>query len=233
MGLIAGCGMLIAFLCSITLLPAMLSLLNPAGEPASVGFKALAPLDNFLQRHRVAVIASTIVVVLIGAPLLLHLPFDFNPINLQNPNSPSVVTYRELQRNPETSGNDAEVLAPNLDQADITARRLGALPEVSRTLTLSSFIPADQNQKIAAIRSVSQGLGSALNPEQRQPEPSDQDLVAAMRTTSSRPFESCRKRVRARRRFRASRFRVADASRPIRCRHPKQGQNCNSSSAHH
>ena len=34
LGLIAGCGMLIAFLCSITLLPAMLALLNPPGEPA-------------------------------------------------------------------------------------------------------------------------------------------------------------------------------------------------------
>jgi uncharacterized protein len=185
LGLIAGCGMLIAFLCSITLLPAMLTLLNPAGEPASVGFKALAPLDSFLQRHRVAVIASTIVVVLAGAPLLLHLPFDFNPINLQNPNAPSVVTYRELQRTPETSGNDAEALAPTLDQANATATRLGALPEVSRTLTLSSLVPTDQNQKIAAIISASQGLGSALNPIQQQPAPSDQDLVATIRTTSA------------------------------------------------
>ena len=36
---------------------------------------------------------------------------------LQNPNAPSVVTYRELQRNPETSGDDAEVLVPNIGQA--------------------------------------------------------------------------------------------------------------------
>jgi hopanoid biosynthesis associated RND transporter like protein HpnN len=185
LGLIAGCGMLIAFLCSITLLPAMLALLNPPGEPASVGFNALAPLDSFLQRHRVAVIAITLIVVLAGTPLLLHLPFDFNPINLQNPNAPSVVTYRELQKNPETSGNDAEVLAPNLDQADATAKRLAALPGVSRTLTLSSFIPTDQDQKIAAIKSASQGLGSALNPKQQQPAPSDQDLVTAMRATSA------------------------------------------------
>jgi hopanoid biosynthesis associated RND transporter like protein HpnN len=39
LGLIAGCGMLIAFLCSITLVPAMLALLDPPGEPASVGFR--------------------------------------------------------------------------------------------------------------------------------------------------------------------------------------------------
>jgi len=185
LGLIAGCGMLVAFLCSITLVPAMLALLNPPGEPASVGFTALAPLDDFLQRHRVAVIAGTIIVVLAGIPLLFHLPFDFNPVNLQNPNAPSVKTYRELQKNPETSGNDAELLAPSLGRADQTASRLGSLPTVSRTLTLSSFIPTDQTEKIAAVASASRGLASALNPSQQQPMPSDQDVITAIRITAA------------------------------------------------
>jgi hopanoid biosynthesis associated RND transporter like protein HpnN len=185
LGLIAGCGMLIAFLCSITFVPAMLAVLNPPGESASVGFRALAPLDNFLQRHRIAVIASTLIVVLAATPLLLYLPFDFNPVNLQDPNAPSVVTYRELQKNPETSGNDAEVLTPTLDQANTIAKRLGALSEVSRTLTLTSFIPADQDRKIATIKSASKDLASALNPLTQQPAPSDHDLVAAIRATAS------------------------------------------------
>jgi len=38
---------------------------------------------------------------LIGAPLLFHVPFDFNPVNLNNPNTPSVATYRELRQDPE------------------------------------------------------------------------------------------------------------------------------------
>ena len=181
LGLIAGCGMLIAFLCSITLVPAMLALLNPAGEAAAVGFRSLAPLDTFLQRHRIAVIAGTILVVLAGTPLLLHLPFDFNPVDLQAPNSPSVVTYRELQSDPQTTGNDAEVLAPSLEQADATAKRLAALPEVSRVLTLSNFIPTGQEQKIAALKAASQRLGAALDPPRQQPAPSDQDNVAAIR----------------------------------------------------
>jgi uncharacterized protein len=185
LGLIAGCGMLIAFLCSITLVPAMLALLNPPGEPAAVGFKSLAPLDDFLQRHRIAVIAGTFFVVLAGTPLLLHLPFDFNPVNLQSPNSPSVVTYRQLQSDPETSGNDAEILTPSLEQADATAKRLAAHPEVSRALTLSSFIPADQDQKIAALKAASQKLGAALNPPKQQPAPSDQEVVAAIQSTAA------------------------------------------------
>jgi uncharacterized protein len=184
LGLIAGCGMLIAFICSITFVPAMLAILKPAGELAPVGFSSLAPLDDVLQRHRIAVIVGTIGVVLAGTPLLFHLPFDFNPVNLENPNAASVVTYRELQGNPQTSGDDAEVLATSLDEANSTAKRLATLPEVSRTLTLSNFIPGDQDEKIAAIKSAAHGLGPALNPRQQQSAPSDKDVVEAIRKTA-------------------------------------------------
>jgi hopanoid biosynthesis associated RND transporter like protein HpnN len=180
LGLIAGCGMLVAFACSITLVPASLALLKPPGEPAPVGFRSLAPLDNFLQRHRIAVIVGTFLVVLAGIPLLFHLEFNFNPVDLQNPNSPSVVTYRELQNEPEASGNDAQVLAPSLERADETAKRLAALSEVSRTLTLSSLIPADQDEKIAALKAASKQLGPALNPPMRRPGPSDRENIAAI-----------------------------------------------------
>jgi uncharacterized protein len=184
LGLIAGCGMLIAFFCSITLVPAMLAVLNPPGEAAAMGFRSLAPVDEFLQRHRIIVVTGTILIVLAGTPLLLHLPFDFNPVDLQSPESASVVTYRELQSDPQTSGNHAEVLAPSLEQADMMAKRLATLPEVSRVLTLSSFIPADQEQKIAALKAVSQRLGSALNPTKQQPAPADQENVAAIQSAA-------------------------------------------------
>jgi hypothetical protein len=185
LGLIAGCGMIVAFFCSITLVPAMLALLNPAGEPSSIGFRQLAPLDDFLQRHRIAVIAGTVGIVLAGTPLLLQLQFDFNAIDLQKPDAPSVVTYRELKQNPETSGNDAEILAPTLGQANEIAKRLAAVPEVSSTRTLSSFIPADQPQKLATIAAASKVLSSALNPDVRPPPPSDQDTIDAIRSTAA------------------------------------------------
>lgn len=184
LGLIAGSGMLIAFVCSITLVPAVLALLQPPGEPAPVGFRRLAPLDDFLQRHRIAVIAGTLIVILAGTPLLSQLTFDFNPGNLQNPDSPAVATYRELQQDPEASGNDAELLAPSLEEADQKARRLAALPEVAHALTLNNFIPADQEQKIAALREAAQRLGSALNPRRKQPAPNDQENVAAIKAAA-------------------------------------------------
>jgi uncharacterized protein len=185
LGLIAGFGMLIAFISSITLVPAMLAALNPAGEPAAIGFHGLTPLDDFLQRHRIAVIAGTIIVVLAGVPLLMHLPFDFNPVDLQSPASPSVITYRQLQSDPQTSSNDAEILAPSLQQADNLAKQLAELPEVSRTLTLSSFIPGEQDEKIAVLRGASRTLSRVLNPRDKLPAPSDQDSVAALRNAAT------------------------------------------------
>jgi hypothetical protein len=153
--------MLIAFACSITLVPAMLALLNPAGETAPVGFRFLGPLDDFLQRHRIAVVVATIGVVVAASPLSLLLPFDFNPVNLRSPTSPVVVTYHQLQKDPKTSGSDAEILAPSIEQADATAKRLNELPQVSRTITVNNYVPGDQDAKIADLKSASGKLRAA------------------------------------------------------------------------
>jgi hopanoid biosynthesis associated RND transporter like protein HpnN len=185
LGLIAGCGMLIAFLCSITLVPAMLAVLDPPGEPARVGFSGLAPLDSFLQRHRIEIIAGTIIPVLAATPLFLHLPFDFNPVDLQNPNVASVKIYHELQKNPETRADDVEVLAKSADEAAQIAQRLQRLPEVLRVRTLANLVPSDVTQKLAAIKATSRDLDAALNPAKKEPAPSDQDLIVALRTTAA------------------------------------------------
>ncbi len=50
LGKIAGAGMLVAFLTSITTLPALLDLLNPPGESEPVGYAFLAPVDEFLEQ---------------------------------------------------------------------------------------------------------------------------------------------------------------------------------------
>ena len=59
LGEIAGAGMLIAFLSSITVLPAILKLINPPGESEPVGYAFLAPVDRFLEDHRFAIVGGT------------------------------------------------------------------------------------------------------------------------------------------------------------------------------
>ena len=128
LGAIAGVGMLIAYFVSITLLPALISLFNPRGEKEPLGYAALAPVDEFMERHRIAIIVGTAVVVLGGLPLLFFLHFDFNPINLRSPKVESIATYLDLRSDPMAGANAIDVLAPTLTAARETADRLSKLP---------------------------------------------------------------------------------------------------------
>src|SRR5207245_680934 len=106
-------------------------------------------------------------------PLLYFLRFDFNPLNLRNPKVESVATFLELKRDPDTGINAIQILAPSLSDADAVAKRVAKLPEVSRTMTLSDFVPEQQDEKLALIRKASATLGPTINPQRTKPAPSD------------------------------------------------------------
>ena len=183
LGLIAGVGMLIAYFTSITLLPALLSRLKPPSEPHHLGYTALAPVDAFLERHRMPILIGTLLVVAAGLPLLYHLQFDFNPMNLRNKNTESVATYLELKNDPDSGANDIGILQPTLAQADALAAKLRALPQVGRVTTLSTFIPDQQSEKLALIADAAKTLDPALNPTAAAAPTSDAQTVSMINST--------------------------------------------------
>ncbi|CCE04087.1 putative protein export membrane protein [Bradyrhizobium sp. STM 3843] len=183
LGEIAGAGMLIAFLSSITVLPAFLKILNPPGEKEPVGYAFLAPLDNFLEKHRVPIIVGTLAVVIAGLPLLYFMKFDFNPMNLRNPNAESIATYLDLRKDPNTGANAIDVLTHSEDEARAIEARLSKLPEVARVTSLNSFVPEDQPTKLKLIAQGAKVLGPALNPDQIDAPPTDQENVEALNST--------------------------------------------------
>ncbi|WP_131115056.1 MMPL family transporter [Lichenihabitans psoromatis] len=182
LGLIAGNGMIIAFLISITMLPALLTVLHPPSEHQEVGYTSLQPVDDFLKRHRAFVIGGTILIVLLGSPLLLKLRFDFNPLNLNSPKVESVATLLDLMKDPNTTTNTIQVLEPNLQDAITTGAKIAKLPEVNRVTTLESFVPEDQDAKLAIIQDAASVLGSTLDPPNRKPAPTDEQDQTALKT---------------------------------------------------
>jgi len=181
LGKIAGAGMIIAFVAAITVLPALLKIFNPPGEAEPLGFKSLAPVDSFLERHRVGVVAATLGVAVLGLPLLYFLQFDFNPMNLRSAKVESVATYLDLRRDPNTGTNAVEVLAPSVAAAKEIQARLAKIPEVSRTISLDTFIPEDQPAKLAIIHKAAASLNPILNETSRGAAPSDEENVAALK----------------------------------------------------
>ncbi|HTH75475.1 MAG TPA: MMPL family transporter [Trinickia sp.] len=184
LGLIAGVGMIVAYFSTMTLLPALIKLMAPPGEPSRPGFARLAPIDDFLQDHRKPILLGALAVVIGATPLLLHLRFDFNPLHLKDPTTESMATLRSLKNSPEASVNDVAVLAPTLAAANATAQRLSALPEVGRVTTLTTFIPPDQPQKRSLIAQAAQTLLPALT-QPPAPPSSDAQRVAALKRAAN------------------------------------------------
>lgn len=179
LGQIAGVGMLIAYATSITVLPALLTLFNPPGEPEEIGYKALAPIDRFLQDYRVPVIIGTLAVAVIGAPLLYFLTFDFDPIHLRSPKTESISTLLDLGGDPRAGINSVNVVTRSLDEAAAVAEKLQKLSQVKQTTTLLNFVPTDQDKKLALIQEFGRKLGSSLQQQPSKP-PSDQDNIGAL-----------------------------------------------------
>jgi hopanoid biosynthesis associated RND transporter like protein HpnN len=186
LGFVAGLGMVVAFCASITLLPALLMWLSPEGEKEDVGFAALAPIDGFLTRNRALILRVAVISGVICLVLTLFMRFDSNPLDLRSRHAESVSTLFDLMDNPETSPNTINVLAPSLADANTLAERLAKLPSVAQALTASSFVPEDQDQKLALISDADSLLDATLNPFEVKSPPSDTELVASFKTTAEK-----------------------------------------------
>ena len=183
LGEIAGAGMLIAFFSSITVLPAILRLINPPGELEPVGYAFLAPVDRFLENHRVAIVSGTLAIAIAGLPLLYFMRFDFNPMNLRNPKAESIATFLDLRKDPNTGANAVDVLTRSDADARKIADKLEKLPEVLRVQWLDSFVPEDQPAKLKLIAQGAKVLGPALDPDSIDAPPSDQENIDSLKSS--------------------------------------------------
>jgi uncharacterized protein len=176
LGIIAGFGMGVAYVLSLTLLPALIAVFKSPPEPKPLTLPALAPADAFLKRHRRWVISITILIVLAGLPALPRLQFNFDPLALENQSSPALRSLLQLSKDLPLKTARA-LVAP--EQLAAISDKLRALPEVASVWTIDSFIPPDQDKKLAAIGNAKTSLEQSLHPAPRTP-PSDAENVTAL-----------------------------------------------------
>jgi uncharacterized protein len=182
LGLIAGVGMLVAFVSTLTVLPAAISLLRPRGEPAEIGFVWAALLDRSVRRHRRPMLTVFAVLAALGLALVPRLSFDPDPLHTKNPNTEAMKTLADLRDKPLTNPFSAEILAPNAADAATLAARLKKLPLVSGVLSIDGFVPKDQPAKLSQIQDTALLLGPTLTPLRPLPPPTP----AQMRTEAEK-----------------------------------------------
>lgn len=151
LGEIAGAGMFIALFCTLTFLPALLKIFSPRAEIVKISLPGSNVADDFLKRHRRGVLAVFGVLSLAGLMSAATLRFDANPLNTKDPNTESMRTLHSMISDPQTNPFYADMMVPNLDAARTMTQTLNKLPEVDQVLSGATFVPEQQDQKLAML----------------------------------------------------------------------------------
>lgn len=178
LGLVAGTSMIFGILLTFTLVPALLTVLHPPGEPESVGFAWAAPIDRGLLQRRWLVLGAFSLLALACFVASFWLRFDYSPLSLKDPESESMSTLVDVISDPLAMPFTIDVLAEDEELAAAEAARVAALPQVGRTLTLDSFVPKQQEEKLAILEDLRFFLDPALLAP-GVPPPTQQDELAA------------------------------------------------------
>ena len=184
LGLIAGAGMLIAFICTLSFLPAMLCVMHPRAEGAEIGFRGAAPLDRAVARWRRPILAAFGAIFVAGLAAGTRLSFDSNTLHTKSADSEAVQTLMRLLHNPVTNPFTIDIVRPSVTEAAALAPSLDRLPLVDHTVNLLSLVPADQPAKLAAIADTASLLAPVLTPPPPLPAPDAAALRAAAKATA-------------------------------------------------
>ena len=165
LGIISGAGMFISLVVSLSLLPALISLFPPNAAQVKLSPPDQGLLGRVLNWPYKYARAIWIGAAVLAAGSLLLAPkarFDYDPIDLRDPNSESVSTFRDLLRDPNIPTLTLSVLTADAGQARAAAHKLAELPLVRHAVTLLDLVPDDQDAKLAIIGDLNLTLGPTL-----------------------------------------------------------------------
>lgn len=165
LGIIAGSGMFISLFLTLTLLPSLLLLL---GTKKKTHYRSI-PTVFFkigLQKHKLTLLLIALLTI-ISLFQITHIKFDNNVLNLQDPNTESVQTFKELLNDKTISAWNTVILANNESDALLIKGKMQTLDVVQQVVTFNDFIPKEQEAKLEVIDELNLLLGDLSLPEQQ------------------------------------------------------------------
>ncbi len=178
MGVISGGGMIIAVVISLTLIPAVFTVVKPPKLAAafSGGFGIAEKLKNNPRHVTWFTLAAALVFLVIGS----QATFDYSTLALKDPHSEAMSTLKELFDEDIVTDYALSWVAPDLDAATAVKPALLALPTVSKVKTPLDYLPVDQQEKLYLIEDARFLLASVFNPIEETRLLPDEDLQAML-----------------------------------------------------
>jgi len=183
LGLISGTGMFCILLASVTVLPAIIFLLPEKKHhllPLPMGRKLAALLID----HPRPIVFLGLAAALVSLLMLPRVRFDANPFHMSDQRGSGIQTAMRLFADTKNSPWSITILEKDQERVRELAGQLRKLPEVGRVLTLLSFIPKDQEDKLSQLEDMAMMLPAEFNKKGSQTPEEDlkalQRLIAAV-----------------------------------------------------
>ena len=165
LGLLAGSSLFICLFITLTILPVLLLIIpKPRLRDDELGATKISPLMHRLTSiplHFARPITYiTAVLAIVSGFLLTKLVVDFNPINIRDPNTESVIAFKELLKTQDTSPMTLSVLGNSPEKTKQFQEKIEKLSVVDKTVSLFDFIPEDMSEKLALMDDLNLVIGS-------------------------------------------------------------------------
>lgn len=195
LGLLAGTSLFICLLITLIVLPAVLKIFpDPAQFQLPENPTTFSRWSKILATwplHFAKPIAwSTLIIAMVSIVLTLNVKTDFNPLNLRDPNTESVIAFKKLMQDKDTTPLTLTVLAKNKESAQQLRTQLAQLSTVDKTISLFDFEPGQQEEKLALIDETALMLGPQIANfpslmAEENPLPAIKKLISAIDQTTS------------------------------------------------
>ncbi len=158
-----------AFICSISLIPAILCLLPVPKWKLARRYAALTPSEEGTARASTTGMRKylTLGLVLLAAVSIFALPnarFDSDPINLKDPKSPGMIAFSDLADSMAGQVYAVHLVTQPGEALEQAIKKFQALPQVASVSTLNAVLPKDQSRKIAHLADLASALPTEILP---------------------------------------------------------------------
>jgi hypothetical protein len=150
LGLILFMGILVMLVVTLTVLPAMVMAIDRckvSGEPAGQCAGQPRPFLSINWRRPGVILVLGIVLVILGGVSVSQVPFDLNPLNLQNKQTESVAWELKLLADSRYSSLYGVMVVSSPQEVFAKTQALKNLPTVSKVESIFSFLPLQGKDK--------------------------------------------------------------------------------------
>lgn len=197
LGLIAAAGMALALIASLTVLPALFSLMRlPGGAHATM--PGGGAVGGWIDRQKRPIVVAAAILSIAALALSTRAEFDFNTLALKDPKAESVQTLIDLQQDGAITPYTLSIPFADRSAAEAAADRLRTLPEVAGVRSLEDLVPAEADLKQAMIEEAAVFLWPALSPPSASGAASEGGAQAALHDLRAQSWDDLPPEDRAR-----------------------------------